>query len=366
VKSRIGILDSFRAIAIILVIFYHFFSRYNGIYFKNIPVYPYGNRYDYFGYGYLGVQLFFIISGFVIYFTIDNSNSFIGFWKRRLIRLLPTMVFASIITFLFFSLFDNSNLFPNSHKAINFIPSWSFISPNILNDLFHTKLSYISGSYWSLWPEVQFYAFISILYFSSSLNFTKVFIVSVFLLIIVNHIFVHVQSGNKLKIPLSLSLVSSYLTFRDYFNLLYYIPLFSIGVFFYMHYKYKKMKMKSTVFLNISTLLLILYIEYYFSISTPIRLFYLFTFISFYLLIYFENLVSFLEVPLLSSIGESSYFLYLIHENIGIYFIFNSGKFNINVGIYIALVVSFLLVFCSYIFTRDIEKKVISYLKTNW
>ena len=72
--DRIKILDGFRALAIISVMLFHYFSRYT-----TIGLYPYKDRYDFFSLGALGVQFFFIISGFVIYFTLKKTISILEF-----------------------------------------------------------------------------------------------------------------------------------------------------------------------------------------------------------------------------------------------------------------------------------------------
>jgi peptidoglycan/LPS O-acetylase OafA/YrhL len=77
-KIRISILDGFRAVAIISVMLYHYFSRWTPPNNK-FSLYPYGNFYDYFVWGKLGVQFFFIISGFVIYFTLKKTENLASF-----------------------------------------------------------------------------------------------------------------------------------------------------------------------------------------------------------------------------------------------------------------------------------------------
>jgi peptidoglycan/LPS O-acetylase OafA/YrhL len=89
-ESRIDILDSYRFIAILSVMLYHYYSRWTPPQ-NNVSYYPYGSGYDHFSLGWLGVQFFFIISGFVIAFTLTRTGSFTEFWKKRLIRLLPSM-----------------------------------------------------------------------------------------------------------------------------------------------------------------------------------------------------------------------------------------------------------------------------------
>lgn len=81
-KSRIDILDSYRSLAIIAVLLFHFFSR-NTTPYNKINLYTYNNQYNYFGYGYLGVEFFFIISDFVIFFILEHINAFTSFLENR-------------------------------------------------------------------------------------------------------------------------------------------------------------------------------------------------------------------------------------------------------------------------------------------
>ena len=79
--QRIKYLDGLRGIAILLVILYHAFggNGYNG-------VIHYGDSFSnilFFKFGYLGVQLFFLISGFVILMTLEKSKSFIHFMYKH-------------------------------------------------------------------------------------------------------------------------------------------------------------------------------------------------------------------------------------------------------------------------------------------
>jgi len=157
-KNRIQILDGFRALSIISVLLFHFFSRWTPP-LTSVSYYPYGSQYyRWFQYGGVGVQFFFMISGFVIYFTLETTDAFKTFWIKRFIRLFPAMVFASILTFAVCAVFDRGFLFDQSHSIRNFLGSLTFISPAAFQYL-HVNFSYLNGSYWSLWPEVEFYLF---------------------------------------------------------------------------------------------------------------------------------------------------------------------------------------------------------------
>ena len=109
----------------------------------------------------------YFISGFVISYTLENTSHLKLFWKKRLIRLWPSIIVATIITFIFFNLFDPNFLFPESHYARNFLPSFTFVIPDFFNTVFSKPqyFNYINGVYWSLWPEIQFYMLVSLLYY---------------------------------------------------------------------------------------------------------------------------------------------------------------------------------------------------------
>ncbi len=69
-KKRIGILDGFRAIAIIAVMLFHYYSRWmppGNI----ISLYPYGDKYNYFGHGNLGVEFFLLLADLLYFIRLN-------------------------------------------------------------------------------------------------------------------------------------------------------------------------------------------------------------------------------------------------------------------------------------------------------
>ena len=236
-ESRIAILDGFRALAILSVLFYHFFTRWTPPHFP-VSRYPYGNSYDFFGLGILGVQFFFIISGFVIFYSLEHTKSIASFWKKRMIRLMPAMVVASLLTFCLVWLFDTNAIFPGSQKLINLFVSFSFISPALLNKLAGTsEFFYLSGSYWSLWPEIQFYALASSLYFFDKKNFARNFIYAAGFLLGLHLFLVNLSGSNLLRIQANPAMLEVYLQWVKILNLPVYLPYFFTGVLFYILYR---------------------------------------------------------------------------------------------------------------------------------
>ena len=86
-KPRYEILDGLRGVAAVLVVAFHLFETY----FHMAPNQPINH-------GYLAVDFFFVLSGFVIGYAYDdrwNKMSTWAFFKRRLIRLHPMLIFGT-------------------------------------------------------------------------------------------------------------------------------------------------------------------------------------------------------------------------------------------------------------------------------
>lgn len=90
---------------------------------------------------------FFIISGFVIFMTLDRINSGRVFLKRRFIRLYPTFWLCLLIAFSISSLAGISQFKRNFTELI--------INFTMIPSLLRTKQ--VDGAYWSLEVELLFY-----------------------------------------------------------------------------------------------------------------------------------------------------------------------------------------------------------------
>lgn len=87
-KPHYLILDGLRGVAALMVIWYHIFEGY--------ATSPFDQK---FNHGYLAVDFFFILSGFVIGYAYDDRWKKItnrDFFKRRLIRLQPMIVLGAV------------------------------------------------------------------------------------------------------------------------------------------------------------------------------------------------------------------------------------------------------------------------------
>ena len=94
-KPHYALLDALRGAAALMVVWYHFFEGY---------AFAEGTAITTFNHGHLGVDLFFMLSGFVISYAYDdrwnranNPLTLKEFFKRRLIRLHPMLIMGAVI-----------------------------------------------------------------------------------------------------------------------------------------------------------------------------------------------------------------------------------------------------------------------------
>ena len=93
-KPRYEILDGLRGVAAMLVVAFHLLETY----YHMEPDQPINH-------GYLAVDFFFVLSGFVIGYAYDDrwhQMSLGNFFKRRLVRLHPMLMFGTLFGALMF------------------------------------------------------------------------------------------------------------------------------------------------------------------------------------------------------------------------------------------------------------------------
>ena len=143
-------IDGLRCIAVILVILYH--SEFNI------------GDYTLFTGGFIGVDIFFVISGYLITSLIlkdlyENSFSILFFYERRFRRIIPVFVIVLIFSLCMGWIF----LVPGDFKSLSFTSITSIVFGS--NILFSSQDNYLLGDIfdyqllhtWSLSVEEQFY-----------------------------------------------------------------------------------------------------------------------------------------------------------------------------------------------------------------
>ena len=202
---RLTQIDGLRAIAALSVVAFHYTTRFDQVFHHVAPT----------GFelplGYLGVNLFFAISGFVIYLTLDGIRAPLDFVISRFSRLFPTYWIAVALTW--------------SIVAIVGLPGYgvtwkeAFINLTMLQSFFSVRD--VDSVYWSLQVELLFYVWMLVLWVLGLLRHSAAICVG-WVAIAGAATFVEIVLGMKVSFALK------------HFLLLEWIPWFVLGMIAYV------------------------------------------------------------------------------------------------------------------------------------
>jgi peptidoglycan/LPS O-acetylase OafA/YrhL len=312
-RQRLLELDALRGFAAFAVLLFHYFFRYNEIYGHG-PI-----EVNWAHWGGHGVNLFFIISGFVIFWTLQRIEKPMDFLVSRFSRLYPVYWAALVTTFCVVSYFGLQGREVSLSSAVK----------NLL--MFHGYLGIpsVDGAYWTLKVELTFYFWIFAIYIINQLKNVELWLSLLILVFIAKNIGlfpVHYVINNIFIID--------------------YISFFVAGICFY--------KIKNGVNTKTNQLILVLSLaSRLVNCTNGSFVVYSICYILFYCAV--SGHIKFLAYKPFVFLGTISYSLYLIHQNIGYVAINTAYKFNFPplLGISIATIIAVLF---AYVLTKYIER----------
>jgi peptidoglycan/LPS O-acetylase OafA/YrhL len=139
-------LDGLRGVAILLVVFLHNFGFMN-----------------YFFFGWLGVDLFFVLSGFLIteilLRTVGKPGFLKNFYARRVLRIFPLFYLTLVICLLLLPSIKSLNLQANYYTdnqlwLWTYLQNWLYVIKEPYGDklLLHTWSLAVEEQFYLLWP----------------------------------------------------------------------------------------------------------------------------------------------------------------------------------------------------------------------
>lgn len=194
--SRIQELDALRGIAALMVVLFHFTMLRPGT--------PYIFRF-----GVTGVDLFFMISGYVIFLTINRVRDWRDFVVSRVARLYPAYWTAVLLTAGLLYLFDRPHFYPKS-SLVNLTMLQNFVGVGDLD-----------GAYWTLAVELLFYGLMLLLLVTAQLQAIEKWGTIFLGCLLVFHFTGSAYFNNLYKL------------IRDDLPLVSHAPLFFSGILFY-------------------------------------------------------------------------------------------------------------------------------------
>jgi peptidoglycan/LPS O-acetylase OafA/YrhL len=142
-------LDLARLIAAACVVLFHF-GFHGGVVGTHLDVYE-PSLAAWARYGYLGVNVFFVISGFVIAWSAEGVSAADFAWRRWL-RVYPTFIFCVAVT--------------SSVILLARDPHFGITLPQLLAHVMvdprRFRLPFVDGAYWTIVCELQFYGFVAL------------------------------------------------------------------------------------------------------------------------------------------------------------------------------------------------------------
>jgi peptidoglycan/LPS O-acetylase OafA/YrhL len=327
--KRIEFLDGYRGFALLLIAFYHAFYRWPDIV-------PYGHTYaefPLFRYGYLGINLFLLLSGFVILMTLEKSKNFSSYIFNRWKRLFPAMLVASIL------IVATACLFPERPRGMpllrDIVPGITFLEPQWLKTIFRLPFRSLEGTFWSIYVEVKFYVIFGLLFFCIGRTKAILGLLLLYLISVVVPMFHHDL----------LSKIIDTLSFK-------YFCWFAGGCYSYLYFKNKELKCL------ICCIMICGFDIVQSESSNTGRLVAAFIMLGIYILpIYFNVFRGIFSNKLFLFLGFVSYPFYLIHENAMIAMIIKLDRvFNGAIpDLFLPLIPLSLLIFLAYLIAKFAE-----------
>jgi peptidoglycan/LPS O-acetylase OafA/YrhL len=152
--QRLQVLDALRGIAALAVVLFHFTLHHEG--YERV-----------FRFGTTGVDLFFIISGFVIFMSLQKVSSVKEFIINRFCRLYPAYWMGVLFSFTVISIhFYFSPKYP-IHEPVQTLLA------NLTMFQYYLGYSDLEGPYWTMNVEMLFYIFMAILFGLKALKHTR-------------------------------------------------------------------------------------------------------------------------------------------------------------------------------------------------
>jgi peptidoglycan/LPS O-acetylase OafA/YrhL len=325
-SNRLVELDALRGIAATLVMLFHYTTRYDQLFGHTVPPAVF------FSWGHYGVNLFFMISGFVIFMTLHRVSRPLDFIVSRFSRLFPAFWVAVILTFALTHLFDLPGKTVGTGTAL--------LNLAMIHGLF--KVPNVDGVYWTLEIELIFYAMALALYMIGQMRMVHVALVLLILIRLVSH-WLETSAGIHISWTFSHLLI------------LPYIAWFACGIMIYRRVMFPDVSpRKDAAVIAIAILQLAAVDGWVVGLLAP-GLAWLFWAAA-------SGRLPLLANPVLIWLGAISYTLYLLHENIGWGIIMTAERAGISSNGAILAAIATSLTLASAL-TWYVERPVMTWLR---
>ncbi|WP_166263371.1 acyltransferase family protein [Marinobacter caseinilyticus] len=279
--QRLQALDALRGMAALVVVCFHYIPYYDKLYGHGFT------PWSVLSFGRYGVHLFFMLSGFVIFMTLERTSTAGWFGLARAFRLLPALWAGIVVTFV------SVHLLGPDDRAVSFVDA--LLNVTLLHE--YLERPHVDGAYWSLVVEATFYVWMALLFYT--LGNGRALRAVFWVWVLVSYAAVMMWKA----IPDDYEFLVKDLLFTRY------APLFVSGMLIYQWHRYRRLPWPDLLLLALAIgHCLVAY-------KAPFSVFVLGCY-GIFVLAVSGRLNRLANRPLLW-LGSISYALYLVHQNIG-------------------------------------------------
>jgi len=322
--SRLLEIDALRGIAAMLVVLFHYTTRYQQLFGHSTePLFS-------LPWGHYGVNLFFMISGFVIFMTLDRTRKPMDFVVSRFSRLYPAFWAAVVLTFVV----THGLGLPDKEVGLMV----ALLNLSMIHGLF--GVPDVDAVYWTLQVELIFYAWALLTFRLRWLDRVPLLLAILFALRIVYFGF---DTLWGIDLPWTLS----------HLLILNYIPWFGMGIMIHRLTRSAGAPAGADIAVMLAAIGLLWLVA---SVQQAV----LAAALCALMWMAAQGRLAVLRNPVLVWLGSVSYTLYLTHENIGWALLRRLQGAGVGVDVSIALVLAVALVLAGLL-TRFVERPAMTW-----
>ncbi|MDS1315145.1 acyltransferase family protein [Aliarcobacter butzleri] len=145
--------DILRLVLAILV----YFAHWNTLSVQNIEIFI-------FKLSGFAVDMFFVVSGFLIFWSYENDQNNKNFYIKRFFRIFPLYAFLIVLQTLFFIGFSDEKVIEIVKYFVVNMFFLNFLAPSVGYTFSGLEVNAINGSLWTLKNEVAFYVIVPLIF----------------------------------------------------------------------------------------------------------------------------------------------------------------------------------------------------------
>ena len=329
-RNRLVEIDALRGLAAMAVVLYHYTTWYVDLYHPlTLPTLSFPD-------GHYGVNLFFIISGFVIFMTLEKTSRPTDFVVSRFSRLFPAYWVAIVLTYTITHMLGLPDRLVSMSSA--------FGNLMMIHHLF--GVPHVDGVYWTLEVELLFYCGMFLLYRCGHLHMIHQVLLG---LLALRLTYFALERGFGIDLPWTISRLL----------ILKYIPWFALGISIYQVTSRERADgWQGPAFTAACAIFALLIVDSLFLAVLAVAL-------GAAVFLAASGRAPVLRHRILVWLGSISYTLYLLHQNIGwsLELQLQASGISTDASILLALVVSLAM---ATALTRWVEQPAMRWIRKTY